>query len=101
MLVQFLLLLCGYGTVGMCVMYITPCFCNLTVVLTLTGMHKGSVQKLDDGAVCVTLEWDEPLGGVGTDVFYTVRDDLLYVDSTMLTQGRLVKYRTIYNKLKQ
>lgn len=63
-------------------------------------MHRGTVQKLDDGAVCVTLEWDPPLGGLGTDIFYTAREGLLYVDSTILLEGRLIKYRTVYNKLK-
>lgn len=62
------------------------------------GMHRGTVQKLDDGAVCVTLEWDAPLGGIGTDVFYTVRDSLLYVDSTMIMEGQTLKYRTVYDK---
>lgn len=71
------------------------------VWLLPAGMHRGTIQKLDDGAVCVTLEWDAPLGGLGTDVFYTVREGLLYVDSTMLMNGKVVKYRTIYNKLKK
>ena len=64
-------------------------------------MHRGTLQKLDDGAVCVTLEWDPPLGGLGTDIFYTPREGLLYVDSTILLEGRLIKYRTVYNKLKR
>lgn len=62
------------------------------------GLHRGSVEKLPDGAVCITLEWDEPLGGVGTDVFYIPAAGILYVDSTILMQGQTIKYRTIYNK---
>ena len=56
---------------------------------------------MNDGAVCVTLEWDPPLGGLGTDVFFTPREGLLYVDSTIFLEGRLIKYRTVYNKLKR
>ena len=66
--------------------------------LAFAGMHRGTVQKLDDGAVCITLEWDPPLGGIGTDVFYTVRDNLVYVDSTIVMQAQTLKYRTVYNK---
>ena len=62
------------------------------------GLHRGSAEKLPDGAVCVTLEWDDPLGGIGTDVFYTPAPGLLYVDSTLLMQGQVNKYRTIYKK---
>jgi hypothetical protein len=62
------------------------------------GLHRGAAEKLPDGAVCITLEWDEPLGGVGTDVFYVPAPGILYVDSTILMQGQTIKYRTIYNK---
>ena len=62
------------------------------------GLHRGSAEKLPDGAICITLEWDDPLGGIGTDVFYSPAPDLLYVDSTILMSGKTVKYRTVYNK---
>ncbi|KAL3144821.1 hypothetical protein ABBQ38_001930 [Trebouxia sp. C0009 RCD-2024] len=62
------------------------------------GLHKGVAEHLPDGAVCVTLEWDEPLGGIGTDVFYVPAPKLLYVDSTIVMHGQTVKYRTIYHK---
>lgn len=62
------------------------------------GLHRGTAEKLPDGAVCITLEWDDPLGGVGTDVFYIPAPGVLYVDSTILMQGQTIKYRTIYNK---
>ena len=64
----------------------------------LAGLHRGSAEKLPDGAVCITLDWGEPLGGVGTDVFYIPAPGILYVDSTLLRKGETVKYRTIYNK---
>lgn len=62
------------------------------------GLHRGTAEKLADGAICVTLEWDEPLGGIGTDVFYVPAPGLLYVDSTIFMRGKTLKYRTIYNK---
>lgn len=65
---------------------------------TDAGLHRGTAEKLPDGAVCITLEWDEPLGGIGTDVFYVPAPGLLYVDSTIVMNGKSVKYRTIYNK---
>ena len=67
-------------------------------LLFVAGLHRGTAEKLPDGAVCVTLEWDEPLGGIGTDVFYAPAPKLLYVDSTILMHGQTVKYRTVYNK---
>ena len=67
-------------------------------LILVAGLHRGTAELLPDGAVCVTLEWDEPLGGIGTDVFYVPAPKLLYVDSTILMHGQTVKYRTIYHK---
>lgn len=72
--------------------------CCFQRLLLAAGLHRGTAEKLPDGAVCITLEWDEPLGGVGTDVFYVPAPNLLYVDSTILMHGQVVKYRTVYNR---
>lgn len=71
---------------------------SMCILIAPAGLHRGTAEKLSDGAVCITLEWDEPLGGVGTDVFYIPAPGILYVDSTILMQGQTIKYRTIYNK---
>jgi hypothetical protein len=71
---------------------------SMSILTTPAGLHRGTAEKLPDGAVCITLEWDEPLGGLGTDVFYIPAPGILYVDSTILMHGQTIKYRTIYNK---
>lgn len=44
------------------------------------------------------LEWDEPFGGSGTDMFEMPAEGVLHVSSTINVHGKTCKYRSVYNK---
>ncbi|KAL4434008.1 hypothetical protein ABPG75_000449 [Micractinium tetrahymenae] len=65
------------------------------------GRHVGRAERCPaTGGVLLTVCWGAPCGGQGTDYFYLPhgQPDVLHVDTTMMVEGRSVKYTTIYRR---
>lgn len=62
------------------------------------GQHRGWVTRTREGHICIKVEWDDPLGGRGSDVFYSPREGTLHADTVLYINGRKVTYRTVYHK---
>lgn len=62
------------------------------------GRHTGSVEWTVEGNIRLTLSWEDPFSGQGTDVFRLITEDELHVTSTMCRNGKELQYNTVYKR---
>eukprot|EP00879_Flechtneria_rotunda_P003425 GHRR01003653.1.p1 GENE.GHRR01003653.1~~GHRR01003653.1.p1 ORF type:complete len:203 (+),score=55.18 GHRR01003653.1:301-909(+) len=62
------------------------------------GGHRGYVKPIGFNKLQLHLQWDDPHGGVGTDVFSMPKPDVLHIDSSITVRGKTCKYRSVYNR---
>eukprot|EP00195_Chlamydomonas_chlamydogama_P007127 CAMPEP_0202896284 /NCGR_PEP_ID=MMETSP1392-20130828/5314_1 /ASSEMBLY_ACC=CAM_ASM_000868 /TAXON_ID=225041 /ORGANISM="Chlamydomonas chlamydogama, Strain SAG 11-48b" /LENGTH=254 /DNA_ID=CAMNT_0049581579 /DNA_START=109 /DNA_END=874 /DNA_ORIENTATION=- len=55
-------------------------------------------QQQQQGRMLLSLEWGEPHGGTGTDVFSMPSVDVLHIDSTIHVGGDTAQYRSVYKR---
>eukprot|EP01023_Acetabularia_acetabulum_P014652 TRINITY_DN1715_c2_g1_i1.p1 TRINITY_DN1715_c2_g1~~TRINITY_DN1715_c2_g1_i1.p1 ORF type:complete len:336 (+),score=30.87 TRINITY_DN1715_c2_g1_i1:27-1010(+) len=62
-----------------------------------SGKHTAYVEA-KASKIILRIVWDDPLGGVCTEVFTCPQDDQLRVDTTTIVHGKTVQYTTMYRK---
>ncbi|KAK9822357.1 hypothetical protein WJX81_001129 [Elliptochloris bilobata] len=66
-----------------------------------SGQHRGRVERTSDGHPCILVEWDDPHGGVCSDMFvlgdggYTLTQ---LSDMTIRDSGRRFQYKTVFQR---
>lgn len=71
---------------------------SLTHVLPgCAGKHRGRAEVLPGGDVRISLVWDDPLGGTGSDTYSMPNPQTLHVSSELHMRGGSTAYRTVYH----
>lgn len=62
------------------------------------GGHTGHVRVTEQGDIALSIAWEDPLGGTGTELFQLVDDDTLHVFSTINVAGQTVAYKNVHRR---
>jgi hypothetical protein len=64
----------------------------------LAGKHRGRLLVEKDGCLRLKVEWDDPFGGTGHEIFRLVTPTELHAHSHLSVGGRTVDYLTVYRR---
>ena len=52
----------------------------------------------DRGEVALTISWQDPLGGTGTELFQLTDADTMEIESTITVNGQTICYRNVHRR---